>query len=126
MKEIIKSEKAPEAVGPYSQAVRAGNLLFISGQLPLTPDGKIIEGGIEEQTRQAISNLEAVLDAAGLTLNELVKVTVYLKSIENFAEFNRVYGGYFGEDPPARACVEAANLPKGVDVEVVAIAVCGD
>ena len=126
MKEVIKSEKAPEAVGPYSQAVRAGNLLFLSGQIPLTPEGKIIGGGIEEQTRQVMANLKAVLKTAGLTLGGLVKVTVYLKSMDDFAEFNRVYGAYFEEAPPARVCVEVAKLPKDVGVEVGAIAAYGE
>lgn len=125
MKRIVKTPKAPEAIGPYSQAVRAGTLLFISGQIPLNAEGEMVKGGIEEQTVQVMENLKAILEAVDLTLDSLVKTTVYLRSLDDFAVFNRVYGGYFRSAHPARACVEVRRLPKDVAVEVEAIADSG-
>ena len=122
MKEIIESGRAPEAIGPYSQAVRAGGLVFASGQLPLNREGKIVEGGIEEQTVQALENLKVVIEAAGLTLAEVVRTTVYLQDLKDFGSFNEVYARYFPENPPARACVEVAALPRDARVEVAATA----
>ncbi len=122
MKEIIRSERAPAAIGPYSQAVGVGGLIFISGQIPLNLEGKIVEGGIEEQTVQVLENLKAILEEAGLGLGEVARVTVYLQDLGDFGRFNEVYGEYFTEDPPARACVEVSALPRGVRVEISAVA----
>jgi len=122
-KRCITSQNAPAAVGPYSHAVAAGGLLFASGQIPLNPDGSgIVPGGIEEQTRRALDNLKLVLEDAGSSLEAVVKTTVYLSDMGNFAAFNSVYSTYFTEDCPARVCVEAARLPLDVQVEVDAVA----
>ena len=118
----ITTEKAPQAVGPYSQAVAAGGLLFLSGQIALVPEtGQLCEGGIEVQTEQLIANLRAVLQAAGCGLGDVVKTTCYLTDLNNFAAFNEVYGRHF-TGRPARACVEVSALPKGVLAEIEAIA----
>ena len=122
MKKIVTTKKAPPAAGPYSQAVAAGGFVFISGQIPLTPDGERVEGGIREQTVRVMENLGSVLEAAGLTFADVVRTTVYLDTIADFSLFNDVYAGYFSEDPPARACLEASALPKGSLVEISAIA----
>src|SRR5690242_4721260 len=124
MKDIIASEKAPKAVGPYSQAVRVGNLLFLSGQIPLDPaSGQLVEGGIQHQTERVLENLGAVLEAAGLTFENVVKTTVYLKNLADFVHMNETYAKYFPSTPPARATVEVARLPRDVSVEIDAIAV---
>ncbi len=124
MKDIIASEKAPKAVGPYSQAVRVGNLLFLSGQIPLDPlSGQLVEGGIQHQTERVLENLRAVLEAAGLTFENVVKTTVYLKNLADFVHMNETYAKYFPANPPARATVEVARLPRDVSVEIDAIAV---
>lgn len=118
----IHTENAPAAIGPYSQAVESGNLVFTSGQIPLDPKtGSIVSGGIKEQTKQACENLKAVLEAAGSSLEKAVKTTCFLKSISDFADFNEVYAGYF-TGKPARSCFEVGALPKGalVEIEVVA------
>ncbi len=118
----IHTENAPAAIGPYSQAVESGNLVFTSGQIPLDPKtGNIVSGGIKEQTKQACENLKAVLEAAGSSLEKAVKTTCFLKSISDFAYFNEVYAGYF-TGKPARSCFEVGALPKGalVEIEVVA------
>ena len=118
----IHTENAPAAIGPYSQAVESGNLVFTSGQIPLDPkSGNIVSGGIKEQTKQACENLKAVLEAAGSSLEKAVKTTCFLKSISDFADFNEVYAGYF-TGKPARSCFEVGALPKGalVEIEVVA------
>lgn len=118
----IHTENAPAAIGPYSQAVESGNLVFTSGQIPLDPKtGNIVSGGIKEQTKQACENLKAVLEAAGSSLQKAVKTTCFLKSISDFADFNEVYAGYF-TGKPARSCFEVGALPKGalVEIEVVA------
>lgn len=120
--DIIRTSDAPEASGPYSQAVRSGDLLFCSGQLPLNPaDGRIPEG-IEAQTRQVLRNLEAVLKAGGAGLNSVVKTTVFLKEMNDFPAMNAVYAEYFMKNPPARSTVQAARLPKDVLVEIDAVA----
>jgi len=122
--ESINTNKAPAAIGPYSQAVRVDNLLFISGQLPMDPDTMtIVPGTIKEQTVRSIENLKAILEEAGLTLNNVVKTTVFIKDMNDFANMNEVYASYFNENKPARACVEVARLPKDVSVEIEAIAV---
>lgn len=124
MMRAINTNKAPAAIGPYSQGIRADNLLFISGQLPMNPvTMEIIEGNIEEQTKQVLENLKAILEEAGTDLNHVVKTTVYIKNMEDFSKINEVYASYFVENKPARACVEVARLPKDVGVEIEAIAV---
>ena len=126
MREIIKTEHAPGAIGPYSQAVRAGGFVFASGQIPLDPQtGEFVEGGIAEQTEQVLRNLSAVLEAAGTTLDRVVKTTVFLAEMSDFAAMNEVYGRYFERDAPARATVQAAGLPRGARVEIEVIALAG-
>ena len=126
MKEIIATEDAPQAIGPYSQAVRAGNLIFASGQIPLDPATKeFVPGGIAEQTEQVLKNLKAVFAAAGVGLENIVKTTVFLADMNDFNAMNEVYGKYFGQNPPARATVQAARLPRDAKVEIEAIAVTG-
>jgi 2-iminobutanoate/2-iminopropanoate deaminase len=125
VKEIIQTERAPKAIGPYSQAIRANGFVFASGQIPIDPEtGKFVAGGIAEQTEQVIKNLSRVLEAAGSGLNQVVKTTVYLTDMEEFAAMNEVYGRFFSEEPPARATVEAARLPRDarVEIEVIALA----
>ena len=120
----IETNAAPVAIGPYSQAVRAGNLLFLSGQIPLDPaTGALVVGGIEGQTRQVMRNLRAVLQAAGLDYADLVKTTIYLINLEDFAVVNGIYGECFGDIPPARATVQVSALPKGALVEIEGVAV---
>lgn len=122
-KTIVQTSEAPAAVGPYSQAVTAGSLVFVSGQLGLVPGtGLMIEGGVEAQARQCLENLKAVLDAAGSSMAGVVKTTVYLTDMADFAAVNGVYGEFFSAAPPARACVEVAALPKSGLVEVEAVA----
>ena len=111
--------------GPYSPAIRAGDFLFISGQIPIDSEGELVTGGIEEQVRQAMENLKRVLAAAGASLKDLVKVTIYLTDMGDFAAVNKVYGSYFDLDPPARACVAVKELPKGARVEIEAVAYVG-
>lgn len=124
MKEKVATERAPKALGPYSQAIRFGNLLFVSGQVPIDPaTGDLVVGGIEAQTRQVMENLKAVVEAAGMSLSDALKATCFLKDMGEFAKFNAVYGGYFGAAPPARETVEVARLPRDVSVEVSLI--CG-
>ena len=125
MKKIINTDKAPEAIGPYSQAVKAGNFVFLSGQIPLMPTtGEVLKEGITQQTRLILKNISEILKEACVDIKDVVKTTVYLKDMSGFQEMNRVYEEYFAVDPPARATVEVSNLPKGVDVEIELIAVC--
>ncbi|MBU2647613.1 RidA family protein [bacterium] len=122
-KSIIHTPSAPAAVGPYSQAIAAGNLLFVSGQIPLNPEtGEVVAGDIQVQTHQVIANLKAILTAGGSSLEKVVKTTVFITDMGNFGKVNEVYSGYFSESPPARACVEVSRLPKDVAVEIEAIA----
>jgi 2-iminobutanoate/2-iminopropanoate deaminase len=124
MKEIIATQDAPQAIGPYSQAVRAGNMIFASGQIPLDPATKeFVPGGIAEQTEQVLRNLKAVFAAAGVEMSQIVKTTVFLVDMNDFTAMNDIYGKYFAEDPPARATVQAARLPRDAKVEIEAIAV---
>ena len=124
MKEIISTEKAPAAIGPYSQAVKAGNLLSISGQIPVDPaTGEVVEATIQAQTAQSLTNLKAILAHAGGTMGHVVKTTVFLSDMENFVEMNRVYKTFFEAECPARSAVQVARLPKDVLVEIEAIAV---
>jgi len=126
LRETIQTEQAPQAIGPYSQAVKAAGLVFASGQIPIDPKtGQFVEGGISEQTEQVIKNLSAVLDAAGTGLDRVVKTTVFLADMQEFAAMNEVYGRFFSEEPPARATVEAARLPRDARVEIEAIALEG-
>lgn len=119
----INTEQAPAAIGPYSQAVVANGLLFASGQIPLDPSsGEIVEGGVPAQTTQVLENLKAVLQAGGSALSRVVKITIYITDIKQFATVNEIYGTYFSDPFPARACVEVSALPKGVEVEMDAIA----
>jgi len=123
MRETVKTGKAPGAIGPYSQAVRSGGFLFCSGQIPLDPaTGKMVEGGIEAQTERVLRNLEAVVEAGGASLAEVVKTGVYLSDLSDFPAMNAVYGKFFPENPPARATVQVAKLPAGALVEIDAIA----
>jgi 2-iminobutanoate/2-iminopropanoate deaminase len=118
----IATDKAPAAIGPYSQAMQFGNLLFTSGQIPLGLDGQIVEGGVEEQTHQVFRNLEAVLAAAGARFDNVIKATVFLKDMNQFAKINEIYASYFGDHKPARSTVEVARLPRDVFVEIELIA----
>jgi 2-iminobutanoate/2-iminopropanoate deaminase len=119
---IVSTPTAPAAIGPYAQAVRFGELLFTSGQIPLTPAGELVSGGISEQTHQVLTNLTAVLAAEGATLQNVIKTTVFLKDMNQFAEFNSIYASYFKEHSPARSTVEVARLPRDVFVEIELVA----
>lgn len=121
MKNIHTSD-APAAIGPYSQGIVVNNLFYSSGQIPLTKDGDLVTGSVEDQTHQVFKNLSAVLEEAGASLNTVVKATVFIKDMNNFAAINEVYGQYFNEHKPARSCVEVARLPKDVLVEIEVIA----
>lgn len=121
-RKAIHSESAPPALGPYSQAVQVGEMLFMSGQIPLDAAGEVIAGGIEAQTHQVLKNLRAVLIAAGGSLDDIVRTTIFLTDLEDFQAVNAVYGTYFSDLKPARACVQVSALPKGVAVEIDAIA----
>ncbi|HWO76054.1 MAG TPA: 2-iminobutanoate/2-iminopropanoate deaminase [Bacillus sp. (in: firmicutes)] len=120
---IVSTTKAPAAIGPYSQGIVVNNMFYSSGQIPLTPEGTMIEGGVIEQTHQVFANLKAVLEEAGASLETVVKATVFIKNMDDFASVNEVYGQYFSSHKPARSCVEVARLPKDalVEIEVVAL-----
>jgi len=124
MKKAIESTRAPAPIGPYSQAVKSGNFLFISGQIPLNPStGELVAGGIHEQTVQVLNNLKAILEAGGSSLEKVVKTTIYLSHMANFTEMNAVYAEYFPKEPtPARSTVQVAALPKGAMLEIEAVA----
>ena len=122
-KRLIIPKDGPAAVGPYSPAVAAGGFLFVSGQIPLNPQtGEIIKDSFDSQVRQTLENLRCIVESSGLTLDDVVKVTVFLIDLARFNELNQIYGDYFSSGKPARACVQAAALPKGVEVEIEAIA----
>ena len=124
MKETISTENAPGAIGPYSQAVKAGNMVFCSGQIPIDPaTGEFVSNDVAEQTRQVLINLSAVLKAAGTDLNNVVKTTVFLADMNDFTSMNEVYAEFFSENKPARATVQAARLPRDARVEIECIAV---
>ncbi len=126
MKQIIHTDTAPAAVGPYSQAVRAGEFIFVSGQLGMDPEtGTLVDGGVEKQVHQVLANLRAILEAAGSGLQSVVKTTVLLQSMDDFKAMNEVYKTYFTGEPPARAAFEIAGLPLGALVEIEAIACLG-
>lgn len=123
MKQVISTHQAPAAIGPYSQAIRVGNLLYTSGQIPINPaTGNFVEGGIKEQTRQSLTNIKAILEEAGLTMAHVVKTTVFMADMNDFADMNAVYAEFFTEPFPARSAVAVKTLPKGalVEIEVVA------
>lgn len=123
MKQVISTHQAPAAIGPYSQAIRVGNLLYTSGQIPINPaTGSFVEGGIKEQTRQSLTNIKAILEEAGLTMTHVVKTTVFMADMNDFADMNAVYAEFFTEPYPARSAVAVKTLPKGalVEIEVVA------
>lgn len=123
MKKIVATKEAPQAIGPYSQAIKAGGFVFVSGQIPLVPaTGEMVQGGIEVQTEQVLKNLAAILKAAGSSLDAVVKTTVYITNIADFAKVNEVYAEFFVKDCPARVCVEVSNLPKGALIEIDVIA----
>ena len=123
MKKVISTPKAPAAIGPYSQAIQVGNLIYTSGQIPIDPaTGQLVEGGVKEQTRQSLSNIQAILQEAGLTMASVVKTTVFMADMADFAEMNSVYAEFFTEPYPARSAVAVKTLPKNalVEIEVVA------
>ncbi|MGA9771276.1 MAG: RidA family protein [Blastocatellia bacterium] len=123
MKDRVQTDNAPRAIGPYSQAIKASGFVFASGQIPLDPQTmQIIEGGIREQTERVMNNLQSVLEAAGSSFDRVVKTTVFLADLNDFADMNEVYGRFFGDAPPARSTVEVARLPRDVRVEIDAIA----
>ena len=122
--QVVHTDNAPKAIGPYSQAVKAGNLLFVSGQVPFVPETmEIVEGDVKAQTAQSLKNVQAILAEAGLDFSHVVKSTVFIKDMNEFAQINEVYAEFFGDNKPARACVEVARLPKDVKVEIEVIAI---
>jgi 2-iminobutanoate/2-iminopropanoate deaminase len=126
VKQIIATEHAPQAIGPYSQAVLAGGFVFASGQIPIDPEtGQFVEGGIAEQTEQVLRNISNLLEAAGTSLARVVKTTVFLADMNDFAAMNDVYARFFGEQPPARSTVQAARLPRDARVEIEVVALAG-
>jgi 2-iminobutanoate/2-iminopropanoate deaminase len=124
MKEIIATQNAPKAIGPYSQAVKLNGFVFLSGQIPLDPrSGELVTGSIQVQTERVLENMKAVLQAAGLSFDHIVKTTVFVKDLADFPHMNEVYGKYFGMNPPARSTVEVSRLPRDARVEIEAIAI---
>ena len=122
MRRVIYTPKAPKPVGPYSQGIIAGNYLFVSGQIPIDPEtGEVVKGDFKTQVRRVLENIKAIVEASGGSMKDVVKVTVYLKDMNKFREFNEIYKEYFKEEPPARSVVEVSNLPKNVDLEIDAI-----
>lgn len=119
----VATDKAPAAIGPYAQAIIANGLVYTSGQIPLTVDGGLVDGTVEEQTEQVFANLKAVLEEANSSLSQVVKATVFIKDMNDFGAINEIYAKHFGDHTPARSCVEVARLPKDVKVEIEAIAV---
>ena len=123
-REIISTQHAPGAVGPYSQAVRVGDFIYTAGQIPLNPEtGKLVEGGIEAQTHQVMQNLSHILEAAGSRLDHVVKTTIFVINLSDFAKINEVYGSFFAGDPPARSTVQVVGLPLGAHIEIEMIAI---
>ena len=126
-KRVIQTERAPKAIGPYSQAIQAGGFLFLSGQVPLDPKtGELVKGDLGQQTKQVLENIEGVLESQNLGMEDVVKATIFLKNIENFNQVNEVYSSYFPTSPPARSTVEVARLPRDAEIEIEAIALIHD
>ncbi len=122
MKKVISTDKAPQAIGPYSQAIEVNGMVFTSGVIPIVPStGALVEGGVEEQAKQALSNLAELLKAAGTSTDKVIKTTVFIKNMDDFGKINEIYATYFTGDYPARSCVEVARLPKDVLIEIEAI-----
>jgi 2-iminobutanoate/2-iminopropanoate deaminase len=122
-KKVIQTEKAPAAIGPYSQAIQVGNLIFLSGQIPADPmTGKLVEGGIRQQTQRVLENIKGILESKKLGMEDVVKVTIFLREMENFNTVNEVYATYFPSSPPARSTIGVANLPRDAEIEMEAIA----
>ena len=122
-KRVIQTEKGPKAIGPYSQAIQAGDLLFLSGQIPIDPKtGELIMGDIRKQTQQVLENIKGILESQRIGMEDVVKVTIFLKDMGNFSQVNEVYATYFPSSPPARSTVEVAKLPRDVDIEIEATA----
>ena len=123
MKTIIKTDKAPAPIGPYNQAVIANGVLYVSGQIPLDPaTGELVSGSILEETEMVMKNLQAILEAANTSFDAVIKCSIFISDMGQFGQINAVYGNYFGEDAPARECVEVSQLPKGVNVEISCMA----
>ncbi|MHA1903982.1 MAG: RidA family protein [Candidatus Thorarchaeota archaeon] len=123
-REVVSTDKAPKAIGPYSQAVKANGFLFCSGQIPMIPEtGELVDGSITDQTRQVLSNLKAVIEAAGSSMEKVVKVSVFLRSMDDFSEMNEEYSKWFTSDHPARAGFQVARLPRDAGIEIEAIAI---
>jgi 2-iminobutanoate/2-iminopropanoate deaminase len=124
-RQIVNTDKAPQPIGPYAQAIKAGNLLFLSGQIAINPkSGEVVKSSFADQCRTVLENLKAVLTAGGSSIEQVVKTTIFLTDMNKFTEFNAIYGEYFGTAKPARATVEVRRLPKDVEVEIEAIALC--
>jgi 2-iminobutanoate/2-iminopropanoate deaminase len=122
-KKVVQTEKAPMAIGPYSQAIQAGNLLFLSGQIPIDPKtGELVKGDIRKQTQQVLENIKGILESQGLGMENVVKSAIFLKDIANFNQVNEVYATYFPSSPPARSTIEVTKLPRNADIEIEAIA----
>ncbi len=123
--EIIFTENAPKAIGPYSQAVKANGFVYVSGQIPINPEsGDLVKSGIQDEVHQVMKNLKAIVEKSGSSLSKVLKTTIYLKDMNDFDAVNKVYGEYFTEHKPARACVQVAKLPKDVSVEIDAVCIC--
>lgn len=126
-RDIIQTEHAPAAIGPYSQAVKTRDLIFVSGQLPIDPNtGRLVTGDIRDQARQAMQNLGAILSAAGSSFGRIVKTTLYIADMDQFATINEIYAEFFSGQPPARACIQVARLPRDAGIEVEAVALAND
>ncbi|WP_024615743.1 RidA family protein [Clostridium sp. Ade.TY] len=123
MKKVINTEKAPAAIGPYSQGIEIQNLVYTSGQLPLNPETKVLETEIKAATKQSLENCKAILENAGTGFDKVIKTTVFVKDLNDFAAVNEVYGTYFNENPPARSCVQVAKLPMDAPIEIEVIAI---
>jgi 2-iminobutanoate/2-iminopropanoate deaminase len=127
MKKVIQTDKAPKAIGPYSQAIQAGNMIFLSGQIPIDPKtGELTGGDIRQQTQQVLENIKGLLESQRLGMEDVIKVTIFLKDMGNFNQVNEVYAAYFPSSPPARSTVEVAKLPRNVEIEIEAIALTRD
>jgi 2-iminobutanoate/2-iminopropanoate deaminase len=122
-REIILTKNAPAPIGPYSQAVKTGNTLYVAGQVGFTPEGKLDTSSVENECRQAMNNVKAIVEAAGMNMQQVVKATLYMKDLKNFSKINAVYGSFFSKEPPARETVQVAGLPKGANFEISVIAV---